>query len=72
MWRQGARTGLFHRGAPRSLTPDPADCNQRHAATGSYDVVRYASGALCAMAALMALMIRRARADRSGTPVTSA
>jgi len=31
-------------------------------ATGSYDVVWYASGALCAMAALMALMIRRARA----------
>ncbi|GAA2061384.1 MFS transporter [Streptomyces albiaxialis] len=31
---------------------------------GSYDVVWYSSGALCAVAALMALVIRRGRADQ--------
>jgi predicted MFS family arabinose efflux permease len=35
---------------------------------GSYDVVWYASGALCAVAALMALVIRR----RPGTKVALA
>ncbi|MGW4230060.1 MFS transporter [Streptomyces sp. NPDC004980] len=35
---------------------------------GSYDVVWYASGALCASAALMALIIRRRPADRLKSP----
>ncbi|WP_405389260.1 MFS transporter [Streptomyces sp. NBC_01102] len=35
---------------------------------GSYDVVWYASGALCASAALMALVIRRRPADRPKSP----
>ncbi|MCZ9347959.1 MFS transporter, partial [Streptomyces sp. TRM76130] len=35
-------------------------------AFGSYDVVWYASGALCAAAALMVLVIRRRPADGGG------
>jgi predicted MFS family arabinose efflux permease len=36
--------------------------------TGSYDLIWYASGALCAIAALMSLVIRRGRAVESGAP----
>jgi predicted MFS family arabinose efflux permease len=35
---------------------------------GKYDVVWYASGALCAAAALMSLIIRRGRADTAPAP----
>jgi MFS family permease len=37
---------------------------------GSYDVVWYASGALCAVAALMALVIRHRPAQQTPTPAT--
>lgn len=40
--------------------------------TGSYDLVWYASGALCATAALMALMIRRGRTGDPVLPVAAA
>jgi predicted MFS family arabinose efflux permease len=40
--------------------------------TGSYDLIWYASGALCAIAALMSLVIRRGRADEGAPPVAVA